>query len=97
MTSKLFFPINGGSKLDDEWSLTFLQKDNAYDNISELNPLLNEMTAVYWFWKNYKPLPDYVGFNHYRRFFKKADILDYSQHDIIISKPIFSSNVVSLA
>lgn len=76
-----------------------MHKDNIGENISELNPLLNEMTAIYWFWKNYRPLPDYVSFNHYRRLFKQTDIADYEKFDIIIAKPVFSSpnSTLSLA
>jgi hypothetical protein len=49
-------------------------------------------------WKNYNKIgnPEYIGHNHYRRFFKNEDIYDYEKYDIIISKPIFSSNVISL-
>ena len=54
------------------------------------------MTAIYWFWKN-NLLPDYVGFAHYRRVFSDADIADYEDHDIIVSKPIWSSDRISLA
>ena len=88
--------MNGGSGLNDGWSEKHLKRDNTGDNISELNPLLNEMTAIYWFWKN-NPLPDYVGFAHYRRIFSDADIADYEDHDIIVSKPIWSSDRISLA
>jgi len=70
--------------------------DDTGDNISILNNLLNEMTSIYWFWKN-KELPAYVGFNHYRRFFKLDDIQDYENYDIIVSKPIWSSDKISLA
>ena len=70
--------------------------DDTGDNISNLNGLLNEMTSIYWFWKN-QELPDYVGFNHYRRFFKLEDIQDYENYDIIVSEPIWSSNTISLA
>jgi hypothetical protein len=56
------------------------------------------MTSIYWIWKNYNKIgnPEYIGHNHYRRFFKKEDIYDYEKYDIIISKPIFSSNIFSL-
>lgn len=64
--------------------------DNVGDNISSKNMLYNEMTAIYWFWKNY-PIDnlDYVGFNHYRRFFKREDFIDsYCRYDIIAMEPI---------
>ena len=41
--------------------------DNTGDNISRLNPFLNEMTVAYWVWKNTHH--DIVGLNHFRRFF----------------------------
>lgn len=92
----VFYPINGGSTLDDEWSNLFLKKDCVGDNISNYNSLLNEMTSIYWFWKNEK-LPEYIGFNHYRRFFKSEDIEKSSDYDITVSKPIWSSMSISLA
>ena len=54
------------------------------------------MTSIYWFWKNAN-LPDYVGFSHYRRTFNQKDISDYPEYDIIVSKPIWSSDKISLA
>lgn len=41
--------------------------DAVKDNISNLNPVLNELTAIYWIWKN--TTNDYVGIEHYRRKF----------------------------
>lgn len=47
-----------------------LRGDNTGDHISLLNRYLNEMTGVYWAWKNYSSFStDYVGFCHYRRYF----------------------------
>ena len=45
--------------------------DNEGENISIKNGTYNEMTAVYWAWKNYEIIgnPDYIGFMHYRRHF----------------------------
>lgn len=42
--------------------------DNTGDNISEKNSYYNEMTGVYWAWKNL--YADYIGLAHYRRHFK---------------------------
>ena len=55
----------GSSKLFDSFA-----KDNTGENISSLNPYLNENTAIYWVYKHYKEIgnPDMVGFCHYRRF-----------------------------
>lgn len=41
--------------------------DDTGDNISRLNPFLDEVTALYWLWKNTQHT--YAGFVHYRRFF----------------------------
>lgn len=61
-----FLPIQVGkkiSKLD-----LGIQGDDTGDNISEKNPNFCELTAHYWLWKNSND-SDYVGLNHYRRYF----------------------------
>ena len=64
------------SNKDYQWLLDNTIGDNTGENISELNREVNEMTALYWAWKNYEQLgnPDYIGLMHYRRF------LDLSAH-----------------
>lgn len=44
-----------------------MKKDSEDINISEKNRNYCELTAVYWAWKNLDA--DYVGLNHYRRYF----------------------------
>ena len=65
--------------------------DNTLDNISDMNFTYNEYTGIYWLWKNYN-VKDYIGFNHYRRFYQfMDDVPDLNQYfkegyDIIINK-----------
>ena len=46
------------------------QGDDTGDNISQKNAFLNEMTGVYWAWKNLNA--DYIGVSHYRRQFTNS-------------------------
>ena len=59
------------SEEDYKWMLDNMIGDDTGDNISYLNRTLNELTSMYWAWKNYDKLgnPDYIGFMHYRRLF----------------------------
>ena len=88
----LYIPINGGSELkNDAWCRQNVFFDDSIpDNISSHNRLLNENTSIYWFWKNLEQVgqPDYVGFNHYRRFFSRLDLADYQKYDVIVAQPI---------
>lgn len=57
--------INAGAAIHGD--LGYLRDDTG-DNISNLNPYINEVTAFYWVWKNTSH--SVVGFCHYRRFFQ---------------------------
>ncbi len=54
-----------------KWLTENMIGDDTGENISYENDSYNEMTALYWAWKNYDELgdPDYIGLNHYRRHF----------------------------
>lgn len=86
----LYLPINCGNLKGNSWCDENLTYENELkDNISFLNPKLNEMTTIYSFWKNILKYDiDYVGYQHYRRFFRIDDLKDIEDYDIIDAKPI---------
>ena len=85
--SDTFVPIHIGRALasEQDWSKDMLSDDSG-DNISALNKTYNELTAIYWAWKNYETLgnPDHIGIAHYRRFFifEKRRYAYYEQNEI---------------
>lgn len=92
----LYLPIFVGKDLHPNVNHTF-QGDNTGDNISVKNAHYNELTAIYWAWRNLDA--DAVGLVHYRRYLslhKQKDltsVLDQAQtesllkdHDIILPK-----------
>lgn len=97
-----YLTIHAGRALGED--LGYLGDDTG-ENISELNPYLNELTALYWIWKN--ATQPFVGIAHYRRFFSTKgsnvfhaeDILSGTQarellnrYDMLIGDEAFSIN-----
>lgn len=81
LEDKILTPIHLGRALAKEqmdsndpelnWLLENMIGDDTGDNISGLNRSYNELTGLYWAWKNYDELgdPDFIGLMHYRRHF----------------------------
>lgn len=75
LANEVFTPIHAGRSLskvgdaDYDWLMENCIGDNEGENISDKNKTYNEMTSIYWAWKNYDKLgnPDYIGHVHYRR------------------------------
>ena len=63
---KAYLPIQLGSAINKTLGY---QRDDVGENISAKQPYYAELTAMYWAWKNFKA--DYIGINHYRRYFSK--------------------------
>ena len=70
--------------------------DSTGNNIAGYNDRINELTGLYWIWKNTNS--EYVGMSHYRRFFgdngkrlsseRVEQILCADDFDIIVSSPV---------
>lgn len=65
-----FIPVRCGAIFDPKENPQLLGDDTG-DNISERRMSFNELTVIYWAWKNIKA--DYYGLCHYRRYFSFLD------------------------
>lgn len=65
--AKGYIPILVGARKNYKPNIPY-QRDDEGENISEKNPNYNELTAIYWAWKNLKNV-EAIGLVHYRRFF----------------------------
>ncbi len=79
-----------------EWLIKNTHGDDEGDTISLLNRHFNEMTAVYYAWKNYEKCgnPDYIGLCHYRRIIPQEHVIDVQDFDIIAQYESFDVTVV---
>jgi len=85
----IFVPIHSGRALAEP--IHGIIGDDTGDNISRYNRYLNEMTAIYWAGTHYAELgdPEYIGFNHYRRY------LEWS-YDVLHGPVIIANRVPML-
>ena len=72
----VYLPIQLGKSIHQQLSYI---GDNTGDNISKKQPYYSELTAVYWAWKNLAA--DYIGINHYRRYFSKEKLHFFGEAD----------------
>ncbi len=71
--SDMYNSIWVGNKLDiGKEDIT----DSTGDNIADINGKINELTALYWMWKN--TTDNIIGLNHYRRCFKSVANDEYA-------------------
>jgi len=83
---RLYLPVLVGAVRNYREGICY-QRDDDGENISEKNPYYNELTAMYWAWKNLKDV-DAIGLVHYRRYFgiKKGRELEkvLSLHEVML-------------
>ena len=81
---KGYLPVLVGAVKNHKPGIEY-QRDDEGENISAKNPNYNELTAVYWAWKNLKDV-DAIGLVHYRRFF--FDSKPYSLENVTSIKKV---------
>ena len=70
--------IHAGRALNED--LGYIGDDTG-DNVSHLNLYINEITALYWMWKNTNHTV--IGLAHYRRFFTASDDSSFAYDKIL--------------
>lgn len=76
----IYVPILAGRRWNKKsYDVPNLLYDDVGDNISWLNPYINEVTAIYWIGHHLDALgnPDYIGLQHYRRLFNLDHVLPF--------------------
>ncbi len=84
--SDIYLPLHVGKKGKE--TLGYADDDTG-SSISQKNPTHCELTGMYWVWKNAINTSDYIGFTHYRRYFKGSDFV-FNGKKILDKKEIFS-------
>lgn len=85
----LYLPVFVGKDLHPDVNHSF-QGDNSGKNISRLNGKYNELTALYWGWKNLNL--DALGLVHYRRYLSLnksknlKNVLSLKQAQVLLNK-----------
>ena len=87
----VFIPVGCGAVYDNKNSQ--ILGDDTGDNISKERFRLNEMTVLYWAWKNVEA--DYYGLCHYRRYFSfnEEEVFEKNKFQLI-EEEILSSNTI---
>lgn len=67
-----------------------IYRDYEGENISDRNLVYNEYCGLYWIWQNWD-LKDYIGLNHYRRYYNFLDDIPdinaiFKKYSIILNK-----------
>lgn len=65
--NSIYFPVRCGA-IFDKAKDSVLPGDDSGENISDKRKTYNELTVLYWAWKNASSA-DYMGLCHYRRYF----------------------------
>lgn len=81
--NEIFTPIQVGSAINEFSIKESYLKDDEGDNISNKNNTFNELTALYYAWKNLNV--DVIGLAHYRRYL-----------DLHHSKPLFKKDSIDV-
>jgi hypothetical protein len=83
----IYVPILAGRAWNKKsYDTPGLLYDDVGDNISWLNPYINETTAIYWLGHHLDALgnPDYIGLHHYRRLFNLDVVVPHLAPDTLI-------------
>lgn len=82
----IYIPILAGAASHDRDKYVHFVFDDDGENISEKHALYAEYTALYWMWKNADC--DFIGENHYRRYFIRGGWVTYFMCFLFSRKPV---------